>query len=445
MDKNSKFAAEQIKFVDELLEIYGIKGLSDYKSEVSQGDITDDMINKINNKMDDFKKYFQTKGFNLQRVNYKITNQSLALAFIKNCINYIGMNFDIVRSKNKTSVRLKPLNKMLYTYINTKTMSDIRHADMSDLGLNTGKDKYIHTLVKFEEEKEAWRSYATLSLSNVCCPVKKIRLLQGFPSNYTYYLFLNGHKVCPSKLVDGIQTFDFSDTIDTLRIFQDLTDVMQHVPTSNSGYLYCDVLDKYTVLNLSRIDNIYIDVIVLDPNDNFHIYNPVTKKFREDVYEVEIEGYRNDTMQPFTEKTKIYPNANLCLPVHHLVESIEILDDIDTVIQTEYGDIKPNGKIYKFDNIDFIKYAFSNMVDFKNLQSHHSHSMMNARIAASIPNTKYLNATTLNFSLLDNVRLINKGNDSQVDKIRFKVTYYNLKLTVKYENGDTQEALVFAS
>lgn len=132
------------------------------------------------------------------------------------------------------------------------------------------------------------------------------------------------------------------------------------------------------------------------------------------------------------------------MPLHFMVERIEILDDIETYMQTEYGDIYPTNNVYTFksSNTEFIKHPYNNMVDFKNLQEHHSQSKMNQRINGCIPNTQHLNKQTLNFSRINLSNLIVKNN---LDKVKFKVKYYNIKIKIEYKNGSSQEALVFCS
>ena len=329
-------------------------------------------------------------------------------------------------------------------------MSDIGNPEMSDITNHpmqfmdstcTSDHKMYHQLMTIEEEQEAWNSFTRLEIPNVCCPITKVKLLTNFPKNYTYQLFVNGHECCKSQLINDCQTFDFSMEDKILRIFQDVTEINTSIPMTNEKYLISRIHNKYEILNFSRLDLLHIDVINPDPYDSFHIYNPITKKFKSDEYEIEVEGFRNDTQELFTEKLKLYPSRTLCLPVHFMVESIEILDPIATHIMTEYGDLYPDkNNIFKFTNTEFTKYSYSNMVDFKHLQHFHSQEKMNTRIMACIPNTKHLNFQTLNFSRLDSVRLVT---DKPIERVKFKVKYYNLKIKIEENDGSVKEGLVF--
>ena len=200
MGKNTKYKIEQIKFVDNLLTIYNINGLTDYKNELSQTDITDNMIDKINNKMNDFKKYFPTKGFNLQRKNYKIDSPGLALSFIKNLIIHIGIRFDIIRKNNKTSMCLKPLDKILYQYIEQK-ISDKSKKVTSDY-------KIQNQLLTIEEEFPTLISNNRLDISFISCIIKRIKLL-NLSNKYTYNLYVNGHRCCKSAVLKYKEMYKF--------------------------------------------------------------------------------------------------------------------------------------------------------------------------------------------------------------------------------------------
>ena len=125
-----------------------------------------------------------------------------------------------------------------------------------------------------------------------------------------------------------------------------------------------------------------------------------------------------------------------------MVESIEIIDNVNCYIQTEYGDLYPIDNVFQFKELEFKKYKYNNPVDFKVLQTHHSHSRMNARISASVPNTKHLSYETLNFSRLKSAKLVV---DKQLDQVKFRVKYYNLKAILEREDGSKDECLVFTS
>ena len=110
MSKDVKYRCDQIIFTENIIKIIGFKQLSDFNTSINYLDITGDMINLINHKMEEFKIYFNTKPFNLSRIKYTLTNSQVIFSFVKNLLDYIGMRFVIIRKENKSYLRLKNIN-----------------------------------------------------------------------------------------------------------------------------------------------------------------------------------------------------------------------------------------------------------------------------------------------------------------------------------------------
>lgn len=226
MSKDKKNGYLQIKYVDNLLYYYGIKGINDYETSISTQNLSLDSLKKINDTMKEFKGIFPTKTFNLSRKNFKIDSTLLAISFLKNCLSHIGANYTIERKNNTTYLHLKPINKVLMFYIEQKNMSDIEHIFMNGGGSGTitevtkGRDieristNNSKTLVKIKENHISVKNmlmHCRLKL-NVNALVKKI-ILESLPCQYTYELYFNDKKVMESKLENDKQVFELSNEI----------------------------------------------------------------------------------------------------------------------------------------------------------------------------------------------------------------------------------------
>ena len=108
--------------MNQLVKICGFKNITDYDTKLHQSSLTNPILNKINDLMPKFKEIFPLKKFNLSRNNYKIDTQILGITFLKNCLNHVNINYDILRIRNISYLRLKPINFTLINYI--KNMSN---------------------------------------------------------------------------------------------------------------------------------------------------------------------------------------------------------------------------------------------------------------------------------------------------------------------------------
>jgi len=141
-----KSLEEQIKFIDKkLLELYGIKGVTDYATSICISDCENLPINliKLNELMTEFREIFHAKNFNLHKTQYKINTKSQAVCLLKTCLEVTSIPFDISLSKNKKYLRLFFKNNILEKYINTLKMSEKRSLTKK---MNLNK-KLIHLII----------------------------------------------------------------------------------------------------------------------------------------------------------------------------------------------------------------------------------------------------------------------------------------------------------
>lgn len=356
VNKDKKYNYEQIEYVNDLLHIFGFKGLHDYETKISLNNINDKIINKINKNMDKFKKFFPTKEFNLSRKKFKIDSKLLALAFLKKCLTHIGANFENIRKNGIIFMRLKPINKMLLMYIEHK-MSDIEPKKMYDIpheirNIEELVTKSGFTLVRVTKYVQFNIGTNGLIL-NIETPVKKI-ILFNLPSKYTYTLCFNGHAVCNSKLDNEKQVFDFSDMNDNIEFC-----IWREITRKNNEYMNSE--ESKTYLDLSAIEEIKIKVLNEDPYDNFHIYNPKTGKCMFSEYTFIVEGlYLGEEGKKiyYTDKYTAYPNNTLVLKLNHPIEKLILHNDWDTKLIIDSLCFNPDEYkyVYTFDN-DTLTYS----------------------------------------------------------------------------------------
>jgi len=418
MGKDSKYGLQQIKFVDKLLYILDINGVTDYNTMVTHKNITDTQIELINGIMDDFKKYFPTKGFNLKRKNYKIDSQMLVISFLKNCLGHIGVNFDTIRVKNISYVRLRGMNKLLYNYINLG-MSDIVQKQMEDIIQNT--DQYQEDGPKVENDtitaSDSLRIFRKITDKKLCFRVDSLDLflvngyvhklsLINLPNKYTYKIFFNEMDGIKSKLIDGYQTFIFNDP--KINILRDIINPRTH-PFKNQ------------FINFTRFNTVKIDVINDDPYDNFHIYNPITKKFLMDEYIVRTISFNEYGIKKENEVI-FHPNHTYKLNQHHLVERVTVDRNGSKMVlcDTILKELLPHGKEYTFDAPD--------LVPFRDIFHENSSMVIYYRDYASILEK------TLEFSRISHVYIISDVKEEAPNSIMCEIVYHNIE-QVLYENG----------
>jgi hypothetical protein len=119
---------EQLSFLNKLLIDFGIKGLSDYETKISQSELSNDIINKVNNSIPEIKKLFKTSSMNLARKKYKIDSIGLALSILKHCLKQANVPYETIHTKTNNCLRLIPVNRLLVEYIE-HPMNTILHHD----------------------------------------------------------------------------------------------------------------------------------------------------------------------------------------------------------------------------------------------------------------------------------------------------------------------------
>lgn len=413
MSKDKKYGLEQIKFVEAILPIFGITGFKDYNTKVVNKDITQDKIDVLNKGMDDFKRFFPTKNFNLARKNFKIDSSSLALSFLKNCLSHIGHNFECSRDRGVPYMRLKPFNKLLQEYIIQKEMSDIVHSatvhnqkEANQTQIIASNDRYSLIKGALREKLSSYGKWINLQLL-LHTPVKKI-ILKSVPSNYTYRLYCCGVHICDSQLIEGFQTFDFSAYKDN-----SMVEIWQKVCEGYASKFMTDK-EKKSSIDFSRVDSAYIDVVNNDPYDTFHIYNPKTKKFMDDKYIFEIHGItvsKGGVKKVYKEDYVCYPNRTFNIATSFVTECIEISEPVNsTLLLEKFSLTSDNGRFCFRVKGDKNRYHFEGAI--------------NQRIAELFPElAQKVNSTTVNTARIPNIHIV-LNEDVDLDNLWITHKYY---------------------
>lgn len=142
----------QISFIDtKLIQLFGIKSLSDYNTVVYLDEITKTLdIKKINNVLPELKEVFPVKDFNFHKTENKIISAKHALNVLKTCFDIAMIPYEYNHNKKRKYLRLISSNIVLYKYImqNQKETSEKRTiGEYIQTITNVGEISH-HTVIK---------------------------------------------------------------------------------------------------------------------------------------------------------------------------------------------------------------------------------------------------------------------------------------------------------
>lgn len=110
---------EQIKFLDEkLLPIFGIRNIIDYSTTIHLDKLSITLLDSLNDIIDEFRKIYPVKDFNLHKSEYRIKSIEQAFSLLKKCLQISLIQFEKGFSKKSKYLRLIPKNNILDKYIN---------------------------------------------------------------------------------------------------------------------------------------------------------------------------------------------------------------------------------------------------------------------------------------------------------------------------------------
>lgn len=257
---------EAIKYADDLLKLIGFKHIADYESCIYYDQITCDTIEKINGTMGRFKPLFKQRNFNLSRYNYKLTNITQLIGFVKKVLQQLDVNHEVIRHCGQNAMRLKPPNKLLNDYIMNQEMSSSSQNVQSQLPL---KNVTMSTMVsgylsKDRRGSEVVSFYKDLILNDI----KTVRdVITSIYCSHNCILKFLGNEVLsiPAdktiKMYLPISLLKHTD----IKIVSEDTDMFTSVTVESAFFnkLRCNI-DEYCIL---LDDNVF--------NSNFKVYRGI--------------------------------------------------------------------------------------------------------------------------------------------------------------------------
>lgn len=391
--KNNKHELEQIEFIDNLLKICGYKNISDYKAQISIHDIDNIKLDKINQQMQQFKKIFPTKQFNLSRINFKLSTPLQAISFLKNCLNHINQPYDITVVKKKSYLHLLPIKNTINYYIYMKYNGDIKGLNWTDgdigankkgfgnvidfvipvndskIGFTVGENGSNFTIPNDAPINEVMR-YGTTKLAKKVCFNRKIdvnvddikyydqqiikqKCSVQFPKINKLHLIGDLKKnIWVIYLVNLLPQYKYKLCVgDHILITSELyTEHSEHKYYNKQYFSFdgnkSDILKVFTttnnnkiVLDIGKTHGLYIDVINNDPNDNYHVYNPINNKFMYDEYILDIIDCDYSTHQLVLKPNNTFKNSSprdYCRLVDGFVNKMLFDDMVVMIINNKY-------------------------------------------------------------------------------------------------------------
>jgi len=141
-----KYIEDQIKILDDkILPILKLTGIDDYKTKIFANKITKDMVKEINKILDDIKKVFPVKDFNLHKTDGVIRDENHLFNFLKTCFTIAVIPFQLKNDhKYGKYLRLISQNNFLTEHVYRKQMSEIRE--------KTIKSQWLPTTIELDEK-----------------------------------------------------------------------------------------------------------------------------------------------------------------------------------------------------------------------------------------------------------------------------------------------------
>lgn len=235
--------------------------------------------------------------------------------------------------------------------------------------------------------------------------------LINFPSQYKYNLFINNQILATSTLCTEInskyynkQYFTFYPTnSDLTKIFL----IMQ-----NNKYL----------LDVSKAQNLYIDVINDDQYNNYHIYDSINKKFLYDEYSLDILDSNNMIRQIILKPNNTFKNTSpkdFYKIIDGFIEELYFNDSVVIIINNKFVTLPKK-------NINFNESCYKSLVDFYSKESKEYHYIIEKY------DKENEGKQLVNFNNMNNVYFVtNNITDNLQCKIVSHCIYYDA-----YDNND---------
>lgn len=106
---------EKYNYANKIIKIFGFQNIVDYTNILSYTKLknnTQYVCNAVNETMEEFKKLFNLKKFDLARINYNFTTISQIYSFLKKLLTELSIPFETFKKKQQTFLRLIQTNNL---------------------------------------------------------------------------------------------------------------------------------------------------------------------------------------------------------------------------------------------------------------------------------------------------------------------------------------------
>jgi hypothetical protein len=239
---------KKYKYANKIVIIFGFKNIMDYSSVLSYSDLkknTSQICNAINETMDEFKKLFNLKKFDLARINYCFSTITQIYSFLKKLLTELSIPFESFKKKQQTYMRLIQNNIL---YINNIM-------NMTDNGTTTNFQSEKLEKIK-ETLKEEGQELLKNTTSQAIQAVKEIKLTEIIKTygkkpktkeflfvDYISLFYLRDYFDCITEL--DIKLFSQNDYPETYNV--DMRLKISHLPlplTDTTVSIYKKTINK---------------------------------------------------------------------------------------------------------------------------------------------------------------------------------------------------------
>ena len=330
---------EQLTFLNKFLVDFGIKGISDYETKISQSDLSDGIINKVNVNIPEIKKLFKTSSMNLARKKYKIDSIGLALSILKHCLKQANVPYETIHTKTNNYLRLIPVNRLLVEYIEHPMNAILHHNKKDTSSCNKDATLLPIDLSKLLDGQNIEFVANTTNESNVSVA---LRYLVNPFAGLIGDIFQSDASIKRKPLLDAVKFKDIVKTSD-LEFIITSKNVIINVIFSRFSDVLMDC--KYQLIN----NQIYIDTTQIVDKSKYVLGNTKGIILCNDITDISNNPFPYLCAPYFNTKLMLYLKRDIN------VKNISLeMEQIGCCLDTRLRKIVTNGRKFIYKNEEII-------------------------------------------------------------------------------------------
>lgn len=199
--KCDTITSSQVDVVKKFITICGFHGFMDYTTKICAGNITDEVIKKLNKIANEICDLFPVHEVNLNRTNGKFSSSSQVMSILRTLLSYIGIRWKSIRTKKSIYIMIvsEEINNYDRCVIKHKEyIMNCTDCEPLYFTINTKEHMYTtpddYNLIVFESGDYKWLLLNTKKLKIIDCP-KEL-------SNCHYYIFAGNNIIHHGKIND---------------------------------------------------------------------------------------------------------------------------------------------------------------------------------------------------------------------------------------------------